>query len=514
MAPKPTTSPARRITAGLATGVAVVAMTLAGTGTASAQTAQPPPPTVSPQQASPQNATPTERAAAQVRPAIVYVTESFSAFVSDETGTFFNNGSPYQLSATCTGFGVNPAGYIATAGHCVDITSPDGIRLAFVTAAAKQVAPLIALPLADIVEFGLANWSVEGKAKGSPIDSTITVVSGSTAPGSKGQALPARVVDFRPFTQGDVALLKVEATDLPTVSLASDADVRIGTPLLSVGYPASADAVTDPSLEPSNKDGQVSSRKTVGGVPVYETSAALTPGMSGGPTVDLTGRVLGVNSFMPAGESQAFNFIAPATGLSELLTRNGVRNEAGPDDTLYRGALDSYYAGRYSEAIAGFDRLLQVAPQHAQAAQLRAEAAKARERFGDPVPPPAPGSGLPLGLSPLVFWSIAGGGGALLIGLAVLLVVLRRRRSVPAVLVDNAGLAHNAVPQQRPGAVPMWDPAGPQGGYWQPSAPPAAAIDRFAATVVMARPAVQSCPRCATLLDATAATCRTCGLDR
>ena len=341
--------------------------------------------------AAPQQATPTERAAAEVRPAIVYVTEKFSAYVADETGTYFNNGNPYELSVTCTGFGVNPNGYVATAGHCIDTYSPNGIKGDFIAAAAEDVVAAVpGVTLQQAVEFGTANWTVEGKAKGSAIDTQIAVVTGSVQGGGKPQALPARVVDARPFTQGDVALLKVETTDLPSVELATDADVQIGTPLLSIGYPASADAVTDPSLEPSNKDGQVSAKKTVGSVPVYETSAALTPGMSGGPTVDLEGRVLGINSFMPAGESQAFNFVAPASGLTELLSRNGVRNELGPDDKAFRAALDAYYAGHYTDAIAGFDKLLQVAPQHAQALQYRTLAAKARDRFGDVPVAPAP----------------------------------------------------------------------------------------------------------------------------
>ena len=352
----------------LAAGAAALTLTLVGAGPALAATPTPAP---SPA-AAPQQATPTERAAAEVRPAIVYVTEKFSAYVADETGTYFNNGNPYELSVTCTGFGVNPDGYVATAGHCLDTYSPNGIKGDFIAAAAKDVVAAVpGVTLQEAVEFGTANWTVEGKAKGSAIDTQIAVVTGSVQGGGKPQVLPARLVDIRPFTQGDVALLKVETTDLPSVELATDADVQVGTPLLSIGYPASADAVTDPSLEPSNKDGQVSAKKTVGSVPVYETSAALTPGMSGGPTVDLEGRVLGINSFMPAGESQAFNFVAPASGLTELLSRNGVRNELGPDDTAFRAALDAYYAGHYTDAIAGFDKLLQVAPQHAQALQYR-----------------------------------------------------------------------------------------------------------------------------------------------
>ncbi|MFC7659704.1 trypsin-like peptidase domain-containing protein [Pseudonocardia benzenivorans] len=295
-----------------AVGAAVLAAALLGAGPALAETTAPPPPAAG----SPQQATPTEKAASQVRPAITYLSSTFTGYVADETGTFFNNGQPFQLTATCTGFGVNPNGYVATAGHCVDTTSPNGVKSDFVMAASQQVVAAIpSLDLATVYEFGMANWTVEGTAKGSPIDAQVAVISGATGgAGAAVNALPARVVDFRPIDQGDVALLKIETTDLPTVELATDADVQIGTPVLSIGYPASADAVTDPSLEPSNKDGQVSSKKTLGTVPVYETSAALSPGMSGGPTIALDGRVVGVNSFKPAAESQAFNFIAPSQG--------------------------------------------------------------------------------------------------------------------------------------------------------------------------------------------------------
>ena len=227
----------------LAAGAAALALTLVGAGPALAATPTPAP---SPA-AAPQQATPTERAAAEVRPAIVYVTEKFSAYVADETGTYFNNGNPYELAVTCTGFGVNPNGYVATAGHCLDTYSPNGIKGDFIAAAAKDVVAVVpGVTLQEAVEFGTANWTVEGKAKGSAIDTQIAVATGSVQGGGKPQVLPARLVDIRPFTQGDVALLKVEATDLPSVELATDADVQVGTPLLSIGYPASADAVHRP----------------------------------------------------------------------------------------------------------------------------------------------------------------------------------------------------------------------------------------------------------------------------
>ncbi|MGH3789718.1 MAG: hypothetical protein ACRDQ9_02760 [Pseudonocardiaceae bacterium] len=116
---------------------------------------------------------------------------------------------------------------------------------------------------------------------------------------------------------------------------------------------------------------------------MYEVSAAMTEGMSGGPTIGLDGRALGINSFKIAGETQPFNFIAPTAGLSELLNRNSVHNQLSPNDLTYRQGLTDYFSGHYTSAIADFDKLLAVSPNQAQALQYKILAAKARDQFGD-----------------------------------------------------------------------------------------------------------------------------------
>jgi hypothetical protein len=270
----------------------------------------------------------------------------------------------------------------------------------------------------------MTNYTLRGSAPGSPVDAKYDVVSDATTPAAApGRVLPARVVDFRPISEGDVALLKVESTDLPTALLAADSDVQVGASVLSVGYPGNETAVIDQSLAPSVKDGQISARQTSGTVPVYEISAALTHGMSGGPTIDLNARVLGVNSFATPGESQPFNFITPSSELSELLARNGVRNELSPDDIAFRSALTAYYSGHYTDAIAGFNHTLQVHPQYLEATQFRTLATRAFDRSGDASEPT---TSYPLGLSPTLFWSLLAVVGAVI--LAGILTTLKLSR--------------------------------------------------------------------------------------
>ena len=242
---------------------------------------------------------------------------------------------------------------------------------------------------------------------------------------------------------------------------------------------------------------------------------------------------------MPSGESQAFNFIAPSSGLQELLSRNGVKNELGPEDQAFRAALDAYYSGHYTDAIAGFDKVLQVEPQHAQATQFRTLSAKARDKYGDvpaPAPAPAPSSGLPLDLSPLAFWAIIGGGGALAVGRAVLRSVMLRRRNRQGGTDPGHGapafpLPSQPLPGQAFGQIPGPIPAQPV--LWpaeqlpvQRGAQAPAWLGRSGdATVDMGRvngstPAAvltatrEDCARCGTRLAPEAQFCATCGLHR
>lgn len=427
-------------------GLAVCTAALLGTGPAAqAQSTPPAPVGENPLQAPPQ-----ERVAALIRPAIVSIQEKFTAYVIyAPTEAPYNNGQSYEIDATCTGFGVSPDGYIATAGHCVDVTGPTGIKSEFIARVAAQAHA--ADPTIDVQSFiaaCLANCVVEGQQKGSPPDAQISVVGGATANGST-QARPARVVDFRAAEQGDVALLKIEATDQPVIELAGDAQTQIGTPVLAIGYQGDITRVTDPSLEPTYNDGKISSKTTVGSVPVAEMSAALSPGMSGGPTTDLSGRVLGLNSFTIAGRTQSFNFIAPAGGLSELLNRNGVQHQLGPNDLTYRQGLADYFSGHYTSAIAGFDKLLAVSPNQAQALQYKTLAAKARDQFGDVAPPPSQaGPGL-------LLWVLIGVAIALVLAAVVTVLVLRgRRRSRRAERAGPPASYGPAAPPYEYGPVP------------------------------------------------------------
>ncbi len=366
---------------------------------------------------------PEERAAAMIRPAVMYLAGQSYGAVRLPDGQIlsqFGPGTtmPFIATWSCTGFVINPDGWVATAGHCVD---PESGKLLILKRAAKEYiaqfpdAPESRDP-ATALDWLRKNARVEGDAadRGPEISLALTYGTGTKVAGR----VAANVVDFRPLGKGDVALLKVDKHNLPSSELATDADVSIGTSVLAVGFSQSTENVTGPSLDPTNKSGKVSKKATMGSAPEYEIDAAVSEGMSGGPTVELDGKVIGINSFAPVGEPQAFNFIAPADGLATILASKGVKAALGPADAYYRKGLKHYYAGQYTEAIDDFDQTLSMSPDYPGLADLRTSAANLRQQHGD--------SSVLSGAN-LLWYTVGGVALVLAAGAGFTFVVVRRR---------------------------------------------------------------------------------------
>jgi serine protease Do len=143
-----------------------------------------------------------------------------------------------------------------------------------------------------------------------------------TAPGGKAKILVAKVVGVD--RQTDLALLKVEASDLPTLPLGVNRSTRPGELVFAIGSPG--------GLQSSITMGVVSSvwRQPDPESPmVYvQTDAPINPGNSGGPLVDLDGYVVGLNTFImtKGGGSEGLGFAIPASTVqfvTEELKRYG-----------------------------------------------------------------------------------------------------------------------------------------------------------------------------------------------
>lgn len=395
---------------------------------------------------------PRERVVAEVLPAVTYL-ETRSEAVVRERGTGREIGT-VAVTGSCSGVVVSTDGHIATAGHCVH---PDDIRTAMARDLAVRLEARGLGPRDRLTAFILIRYEFEGRTPGTPIDRTVTAVRADGA-GAETR-MPARIVDAEPNRRGDVALLDVDATDLPAATLAPAGELTPGTPVTSVGYPADRDRALDPSRDPSWKDGTVSSVQTRSGVPFVEVSAAMAPGMSGGPAVDGRGRVIGLNS-MGLGESGSFNFVTPTATLRTMLERHGVRTEPGPVDLAYRAGLDHRVTGENADAVAAFRETLRLRPDHGSAQdQLRlAEAAYAAD--GDASERRA------------MVWGIAGGALLLLLVATTVVVIVVRRRRRASGPMGPSGPGTGPMPPTGP-PYPM-GPLGPVTGPPTGPIPPAA----------------------------------------
>ena len=100
----------------------------------------------------------------------------------------------------------------------------------------------------------------------------------------------------------DLAFLKIEAVDLPTIPLGNSNNMQLGDEVLLVGAPQ--------GLEQTVSSGLISGIRLDNGVRVLQTSAAASHGSSGGPLLNRSGDAIGVMSFkLVNGEN--LNFAIP-----------------------------------------------------------------------------------------------------------------------------------------------------------------------------------------------------------
>ncbi|MCI4411909.1 MAG: DegQ family serine endoprotease [Thiotrichales bacterium] len=139
---------------------------------------------------------------------------------------------------------------------------------------------------------------------------------------SDRKELSAKVIGSDERT--DVALLKVEAKGLPTVTLGQTSKLKVGEWVLAIGSPFGFEATVTQGIV-SAKDRTLPDDTYV---PFIQTDVAINPGNSGGPLFNLTGEVVGINSqiYSRSGGFMGLSFSIPievAMNTVEQIKRNG-----------------------------------------------------------------------------------------------------------------------------------------------------------------------------------------------
>ncbi|MBI1228353.1 MAG: PDZ domain-containing protein [Bacteroidetes bacterium] len=130
------------------------------------------------------------------------------------------------------------------------------------------------------------------------------------------------------YPEGDLAVIKIDAKNLPTMRLANSDEAKIGEWVLAVGNPLELNStVTAGIISAKGRDINIIKGKA----PIesfIQTDAAVNPGNSGGALVDANGRLLGINTAIATqtGYFEGYSFAIPVnlvTSIVDDLIKNG-----------------------------------------------------------------------------------------------------------------------------------------------------------------------------------------------
>lgn len=115
--------------------------------------------------------------------------------------------------------------------------------------------------------------------------------------------------------RSDLALLKIDAKNLPTLTLAKDETLKVGQWVVAIGSPFGLDYSASAGIVSAIGRSIPSAHSESNYVPFIQTDVAINPGNSGGPLFNMDGEVVGINSqiYSPSGGSVGLSFAIPSS---------------------------------------------------------------------------------------------------------------------------------------------------------------------------------------------------------
>ena len=116
--------------------------------------------------------------------------------------------------------------------------------------------------------------------------------------------------------QTDIAVVKIDAKDLPTVKLGDSKAVQVGQWVLAIGSPYGFENTVTAGIVSATSRALPDGTYT----PFIQTDAAVNPGNSGGPLFNMSGQVIGINSqiYSRTGGYQGLSFAIPINLASQI----------------------------------------------------------------------------------------------------------------------------------------------------------------------------------------------------
>ena len=119
----------------------------------------------------------------------------------------------------------------------------------------------------------------------------------------------------------DLAVIKIEAENLPVISVGNSDEVKLGEGVLAIGYPLNLDVTVTQGIVSAKSRNIGINRQAPAPVEAYiQTDAAVNPGSSGGALVNMNGELVGINSAIasPTGSFAGYAYAIPSNMVKKV----------------------------------------------------------------------------------------------------------------------------------------------------------------------------------------------------
>lgn len=124
----------------------------------------------------------------------------------------------------------------------------------------------------------------------------------------------------------DIAVIKVDAHDLPVMERGNSDEVLVGDLAVAIGTPASielAGTVTDGIISAVNRKIDITDSygRVIKTMTLIQTNATINPGNSGGPLINRYGQVIGINTLKLTDQYEGIGFAIPINGAVSIMNQ-------------------------------------------------------------------------------------------------------------------------------------------------------------------------------------------------
>jgi serine protease Do len=209
----------------------------------------------------------------------------------------------------------------SSVGNGTTVGTSQSVKLdessAIIAAAAKVGPAVVRIVVAGTDPNAIGGVIPEGVGSGVIYDSRGWILTNRHVV-ANSTSLTVELKDGREFdgrvygidTLTDLAIVKVDATDLPTAPIGDSGELRVGQLTIAIGSPLGtySNTVTSGIVSATGRRIQVEDGSVI--TNLIQTDAAINPGNSGGPLIDSIGNVIGINTAVAA-NSNGIGFAIP-----------------------------------------------------------------------------------------------------------------------------------------------------------------------------------------------------------